>query len=114
MVESGLAWLPPLAWRLDRNWRILKQETPHLTLSPSEYIHRNIWLTTQPIEEPEPRTDLLDTLGWIGWDRLLFATDYPHWDFDDPTHVLPVKTTEEERRAFFIGNARKVYRGCGA
>jgi predicted TIM-barrel fold metal-dependent hydrolase len=49
----------------------------------------------------------------MGWDRLIFATDYPHWDFDDPAHALPVRASEEERRAFFIGNARRVYRGCG-
>ena len=109
MVEAGFAWLPPLAWRLDRNWRILKQETPHLRLSPSEYIHRNIWLTTQPMEEPEPRDHLLDTIGWIGWDRLLFATDYPHWDFDDPSQALPMHVDAKNRERFFIGNAREVY-----
>ena len=48
----------------------------------------------------------------MGWDRLVFATDYPHWNFDDPAHVLPMKISEEQRRAFFMGNARKVYRGC--
>lgn len=109
MVEAGFAWLPALAWRLDRNWKTLRQETPDLRLSPSEYIHRNIWLTTQPMEEPEPRAHLQDTIGWIGWDRLLFATDYPHWDFDDPAQALPFAVDPADRERFFIGNARNVY-----
>jgi predicted TIM-barrel fold metal-dependent hydrolase len=45
----------------------------------------------------------------IFWDKLLFATDYPHWDYDDPQHCLPLKITDEQRRKFFIGNARAVY-----
>ena len=109
MVEAGFAWLPALAWRLDRNWRVLRQETPHLRMAPSEYIHRNIWLTTQPMEEPEPRQHLADTIGWIGWDRLLFATDYPHWDFDDPAQALPFPVSAADRERFFIGNARAVF-----
>jgi predicted TIM-barrel fold metal-dependent hydrolase len=109
LVEAGFAWAAPLAWRLDRAWRRLKAETPILTRAPSEYIREQVWWTTQPIEEPEPRSHLVDTIGWIGWDRLLFATDYPHWDFDDPATCLPVKIDEEKRRQFFIGNARTVY-----
>jgi predicted TIM-barrel fold metal-dependent hydrolase len=61
------------------------------------------------MEEPEPREHLLDTIGWIGWDRLLFATDYPHWDFDDPVYALPLKITEEQRRGFFHDNAARLY-----
>jgi predicted TIM-barrel fold metal-dependent hydrolase len=109
MVEAGFAWAPSLAWRLDKAWHTLRAETPHLKLSPSEYIRRQVWWTTQPMEEPEPREHLLDTIGWIGWDRLLFATDYPHWDFDDPAQALPLKITETQRQRFFMGNARAVY-----
>ncbi len=109
LVEAGFAWAPSLAWRLDRNWRRLKAETPFLTRAPSEYIREHVWWTSQPIEEPEPRTHLVDAIGWMGWDRLLFATDYPHWDFDDPATCLPVKIDEAQRRQFFIGNARAVY-----
>ena len=47
--------------------------------------------------------------SWIGWDRLLFATDYPHWDYDDPTQVLPPNVDEKLRRDFFMNNARAVY-----
>jgi uncharacterized protein len=109
MVEAGFAWAPALAWRLDKAWKTLRAETPHLKQLPSEYMRRHVWWTTQPMEEPEPREHLLDTIGWMGWDRLLFATDYPHWDFDDPAHALPLRVSEEERDAFFLGNARAVY-----
>jgi predicted TIM-barrel fold metal-dependent hydrolase len=61
------------------------------------------------MEEPEPREQLLDTIGWIGWDRLLFATDYPHWDFDDPSQALPMRVDAKDRERFFIGNAREVF-----
>jgi predicted TIM-barrel fold metal-dependent hydrolase len=109
VVEAGFAWLPSLAWRLDRTWARLRSETPDLREAPSTYLHRHVWLTTQPMEEPEPREHLRDTLDWIGWDRLLFATDYPHWDFDDPAHALPLRIGAAERHAFFIGNALKLY-----
>ena len=109
MIEAGFAWLPPLAWRLDKVHERLRDETPHLKRRPSEYLRDHVWLTTQPMEEPEPRIHLLDTIEWIGWDRLLFATDYPHCDFDDPAHALPLKITEEQRRLFFIDNAKTVY-----
>jgi uncharacterized protein len=112
LVEAGFAWAPALSWRLDRAWRRLRAETPHLTRLPSDYIREQVWWTTQPMEEPEPRSDLLDTIGWIGWDRLLFATDYPHWDYDDPATCLPLKVDAAQRQAFFLGNARAVY-GAG-
>jgi uncharacterized protein len=109
LVEAGFAWLPPLCWRLDKLWKRLREETPHLKRLPSEYIRKHVWLTTQPMEEPHPRDHLLDTVEWIGWDRLLFATDYPHWDYDDPTHALPPSVGEDRRRQFFFENAARVY-----
>ncbi len=109
MVEGGFAWAPALSWRLDKVWTRLKAETPMLSRAPSEYIRDHVWWTSQPMEEPEPREHLLDTMGWMGWDKVLFATDYPHWDFDDPATCLPLKLNEVDRRKFFIGNARAVY-----
>ena len=109
MIEGGFAWLPPLAWRLDKLWHRLKVETPHLTRLPSEYIRDQLWLTTQPMEEPTHRPHVLDAIDWIGWDRLLFATDYPHWDYDDPAQVLPMPIAEEKKRGFFLNNAVALY-----
>lgn len=109
MVEAGFAWAPALGWRLDKSWRTLRAETPHLTEAPGETMRRHVWWTTQPMEEPEPREHLLDTIEWMGWDRLLFATDYPHWDFDDPAYALPLAISAERRQQFFLDNARAVY-----
>lgn len=112
LIEAGFAWLPPLAWRLDRAWARLRAETPALRRLPSEYIRSHFWLTTQPMEEPERPRHLRDTLGWIGLDRLLFATDYPHWDYDDPQESMKLELPPEDRKAFFVGNARMLYGGA--
>jgi predicted TIM-barrel fold metal-dependent hydrolase len=110
LIEAGFAWLPPLAWRMDRTYKALRSEVPHLKRLPSEYIRDHVWLTTQPMEEPEPREHLRDTIEWIGWDRLVFATDYPHWDYDDPARALGLKVSAAERQAFFMDNAAALYR----
>jgi predicted TIM-barrel fold metal-dependent hydrolase len=109
LVEGGFAWVPPLCWRLDKHWRTMRGELPHLKRPPSEYIRENIWFTTQPMEEPENPEDLAPLIDWIGWDRLLFSTDYPHWDFDDPKYVLKVKISEAQRRMIFSENAKRAY-----
>jgi predicted TIM-barrel fold metal-dependent hydrolase len=109
MIEAGFGWAPSLAWRLDKVWQRLKSEVPHVKRPPSEYIRDQIYWTTQPMEDPERRQDLLDVIDWIGWDKLLFATDYPHWDFDDPSRVLPAGISDANRDAFYLANARKVY-----
>eukprot|EP01037_Dinobryon_pediforme_P002126 gene2126-2163_t len=114
LIEAGFAWLPPLAWRMDRTYKALHAEVPHLKRLPSEYIRDHVWLTTQPMEEPEPRAHLRDTIEWIGWDRLLFATDYPHWDYDDPATCLGLQVSKAEREAFFMGNAASLYGAAGS
>ena len=59
--------------------------------------------------EPENRRFLADIFEWLGWDRLLFSSDYPHWDFDDPSRVIMFPASDEQRHAFVAGNARQVY-----
>ncbi len=109
LVEGGWAWLPALTWRLDKHYRRFRDEVPHLRRLPSEYIRDHIWVTTQPIEEPERPGDILATLEWIGWDRVMFSTDYPHWDQDDPRYAFKTKLPEEGRKAVFRENAVGFY-----
>ena len=100
MIEAGFGWAPSLSWRLDKSFERLHSEVPHLKRKPSEYIRDHIYWTTQPMEDPERRDHLFDVIDWIGWDKLLFATDYPHWDFDEPSRVLPqASATPTARRS---------------
>ena len=109
MIEAGFGWAPSLSWRLDRNWEKLRSEVPHLKRPPSEYIRDQIWWTTQPMEDPERRDHLFEVIDWVGWDKLLFATDYPHWDYDEPSRVLPAGVSDANREALYLGNARKLH-----
>jgi predicted TIM-barrel fold metal-dependent hydrolase len=109
LIEGGFGWVPALAWRLDKAWRRLRSEVPDLTMAPSETIRSQVWFTTQPMEEPETRAQVLDTIGWIGWDRLLFASDYPHWDFDAPDQALAVAMTPAQRQGVMRDNALALY-----
>jgi predicted TIM-barrel fold metal-dependent hydrolase len=110
IIEGGFAWLASLRWRLDQHWARHRDEDPHVTRPPSESLKEHLWISTQPMEEPERASELLDVMAWIGFDRLLIATDYPHWDFDDPAFALPRSLKPEQRIAITSGNARHVYR----
>jgi predicted TIM-barrel fold metal-dependent hydrolase len=82
--EFGVAWLPWVMWRMDTEWRAAK-DVPWLTKRPSEYIRESVRFTTQPLEEPENPKDLVTLLELIHGDELLiFSSDYPHWDADEP------------------------------
>jgi predicted TIM-barrel fold metal-dependent hydrolase len=110
LIESGFAWLPSLGWRLDQQWKRLRDEVPHLRRTPSEYIREHVWVSTQPMEEAEDPAHLIEMMEWIGWDKILFASDYPHWDFDDPFTALPPGLSADRRAQIFAGNARALYR----
>lgn len=110
LTEGGFGWLPPLMWRLNKNWKGLRREVPWVKRLPSEVIREHIRLTTQPMEEPENPKHFLTLLEMLGSDEiLLFSTDYPHWDFDSPDQAFPVALPPELERKIFSENARAVY-----
>ena len=113
VVEGGYSWAVPFARRLDATWRVLGDEVPDLVRTPSEYLRDHLWFTTQPIEEPERP-------AWFGAmyrqleaagldDRLMFSSDYPHWDFDAPGEAVPRGLPEKARRGILAGNASALY-----
>jgi len=109
MIEGGFAWVPTFGWRLDAHWAKMRDEVPQVKRPPSEYMRSNIWYATQPADEPENPEDLRQVFEWIGWDRMVYSSDYPHWDFDDPNLAFHFQMTEQEKRKLFRDNALSVY-----
>jgi predicted TIM-barrel fold metal-dependent hydrolase len=110
LMEGGLAWLPGLLWRLDTNWRGLRSEVPWLERRPSEIVREHIRFTTQPLEHTDGHDDLLWQMLEVAGapDILLYASDYPHWDFDDPRTML-ARLPDAWRGAVMHDNAAALY-----
>ena len=110
LLEGGALWAASLRWRLDAAWTRLRDEVPELDRCPSEYIAEHVWFDTQPMEEPDDPDHFAQIIAQAGLeDRLMFATDYPHWDFDSPANSLPRGLTAEQRHKIFAANAIELY-----
>jgi predicted TIM-barrel fold metal-dependent hydrolase len=74
-------------------------------------VREHVRFTTQPLEQPRRKSSLQAVLeGVEGIDQmLLFATDYPHWDFDAPK-IVTARLPEAWRDRVLSENARSLYR----
>jgi predicted TIM-barrel fold metal-dependent hydrolase len=110
LLEGGVSWVLPLMWGLDAHWKQLRQEMPQLRELPSTYLKRQMFYTTQPIEEPGSPRDLIQTYEQIGGQtQIMFSSDYPHWDFDNPFVILPGSTAADLKRRILRENAMALY-----
>jgi uncharacterized protein len=109
MTEGGLGWIPDVLWRLDKNVKGLRDEVPWITRLPSEYVVDHVRFTSQPLPEPKRRHHLHVLCEIARADRtLMFSSDYPHWDFDDPRHALTLLPPEIRQRVK-VDNAVETY-----
>lgn len=110
LVEGGFGWLPHLMWRMDKNFKALRSTLPWLKRMPSEYIVEHVRVTTQPIEEPERPEQLLQMFDMLHAEKTVcFASDFPHWDFDDPHRVFPARMEPKLKERIFYSNAAEMY-----
>ena len=90
LIRSGVTWLPHFLWRAIKTWHGVRAEVPWVKRSPAEYIRDHVRLTAQPIDVPPDAEGLATVIEEIGDDRmLLFATDYPHWQFEGDAALPP-------------------------
>ena len=109
VAEGGFAWLPDVMWRLDKDWHSVRDEVPWLKKPPSEYILEHVRFTTQPFIESTDPEDVRRVCEIVQAERtLLFSSDYPHWDFDNPRRVLS-GLPEATRERITGGTAAELY-----
>jgi predicted TIM-barrel fold metal-dependent hydrolase len=111
MIELGWSWAVPYAWRMDRAYDMMDNESK-LERRPSEYLRDHFYFSTQPMEEPDNPAHfqtLLETVEAAGMgDKIMYSSDYPHWDFDEP-HGLPQSVKGDQLRDILSTNAQKLY-----
>jgi predicted TIM-barrel fold metal-dependent hydrolase len=109
-LECGVGWIPYWMERMDEEWEKRgKVEAPACKQKPSDYVkHGNLFFATEPEEETLPYV-----LERIGDDKVLFASDYPHWDGIFPYVVSTIrgrKDISEQAKNRILGeNAKRFY-----
>jgi predicted TIM-barrel fold metal-dependent hydrolase len=90
LMESGVSWLPAFMWRANKTWRGVRVEVPWVEREPAAIMRDHIRVTMQPFDAPPDATGVADLIDQIGSDRMfLFASDYPHWQFDGDDAIPP-------------------------
>ena len=108
-VESGMAWIPYLMQRLDHEFLMRQNEAPGLKKLPSDYM-KEMYFSSQPMEQCHPN-DLKVTMDMMNAEtQLLFASDWPHWDFNPPHTVTTLPFLSDKAKRNILGlNAAKLF-----
>jgi len=110
-IESGLAWVPFLMQRLDNEYLMRTAEAPLLKKKPSEYMRENFYYTTQPMEYDNLEALQLTMKMINAESQLLFASDFPHWDFNLPSTVYDLPfLSDHAKRQILGGNAERIFK----
>lgn len=108
-MEGGLSWIPFMMMRLDKEYSERRRDIPFFEDRPSKTISQ-FYFGTQPIEEPENPADFLKLIElYGGQDTTMFASDWPHHDFDHPNILGKFKLPDDLKRKIMGENAMKFF-----
>ena len=101
-IESGLAWVPFLMQRLDHEYMLRPSEAPLLKKKPSDYM-RDMFYSSQPMEIQDLKAMEHTFRMMDAENHLLYASDYPHWDFDLPSTICDLPFLSEKGKHNILG-----------
>jgi predicted TIM-barrel fold metal-dependent hydrolase len=110
-LEAGSGWIPYLLQRMDEEWEKRGHaEAKLLAEPPSACVrHHPIYFSCEADEPLLPQA-----IDWVGADRIVYASDFPHWDHSYPKSVKELTDradlTGEQKRRLLGENARRLYR----
>jgi predicted TIM-barrel fold metal-dependent hydrolase len=108
-IESGLAWVPFVMQRLDSEYMMRTSECPLLKRKPSEYI-QEMYFTSQPLERSNMKLTQATFEAIRADTQLLYASDWPHWDFDAPSSITKLPFLKEDAKRNILGlNAAQLF-----
>jgi len=107
-AESGIGWIPYLLDRLNWCWDEEFRNSLTLSLRPSEYWYRQCYASFQ--YEPSA----LSILDLVGFDNVLWASDFPHPDGlwpDSQKYIESMfeKFSAQTRDKIVYGNVARIY-----
>ncbi len=109
VIGHGGEGIPYMLYRIDYMQRAVREGRGQkkLELTPTEYMQRNIYITSSGMAWESAIRFAQSTLGV---DRVLYAMDYPYQADPAEVRALDAMTIpDSDKRAFFETNARNVF-----
>jgi hypothetical protein len=108
MLEAGISWIPFLTERIDYFWA-RQGGTAGGTEPPSQRLRHHVHAAF--IDDPAG----MSLLGWVGAERVLWMSDFPHpdsaWPGSRPRLARALATVaDDDAAAIAEGNARALLR----
>ena len=99
--------LPFILWRLDSRYKMMQHRYP-IQKMPSEYIQRNVMVTTAGSFSDAP---LQCAITALGADRVLFSVDYPYEYTNEAVEFIEkAPISDSDREMICHGNAERLLR----
>jgi uncharacterized protein len=109
LLESGVTWLPGFLWRFAKFWRGVRAEVPWVDRSPADIVRDHFRLTIQPFDAPADPNQVERAIDHLRSDAiLLYASDFPHWQFDGD-ETLPPGIPAALQRKILVENPLATY-----
>ena len=97
--------------RLDHEYHDAPSEAPVLKKKPSEYMRDMYFTLAADGEDASPRRSNADFPMIDAENSLLYASDYPHWDFDLPPQIYDLPfLTDKAKRNILGGTAARLFK----
>jgi uncharacterized protein len=109
LIESGVTWLPGFIWRFAKFWRGVRAEVPWVDRDPGDIVRDHVRLTIAPFDGPTEPETVERVIDHLRSDAiLLYASDFPHWQFDGDD-ALPRGLPDSLQRKILVDNPLATY-----
>ena len=109
IMEANCWWLPGWLERLDEHWERMPEQAPNIDRKPSEY-----FMDGRCFVGCDPGEGMVGTVvKLLGAERIVYASDYYHWDcgFPETARIVANRTDLDDaaKRKILSENAVRLY-----